>query len=129
MKKIGILGGGQLGKMLCLAAANWDLEIYVLEDDDHCPAAPYCSKLVKGSFKNFEDVLNFGKMVDILTIEIEHVNTEALLILENEGKIVHPNPISLELIKDKGAQKAFYAKHKIPTSKVFYYAGDWHRTQ
>lgn len=122
MKKIGILGGGQLGKMLCLAAANWDLEIYILEDDELCPAAPYCTKLIKGSFKNFEDVLNFGKMVDILTIEIEHVNTEALLILENEGKIVHPNPVSLELIKDKGAQKAFYLKYKIPTSKVFYYA-------
>ncbi len=121
MKKIGILGGGQLGKMLCLAAANWDLDIYILEDDENCPAAPYCAKLVKGSFKNFDDVLNFGKMVDIITIEIEHVNTEALRILENEGKIVHPNPISLELIKDKGQQKAFYLKHKIPTSKVFYY--------
>ena len=121
MKKIGILGGGQLGKMLCLAAANWDLEIYVLEDDENCPAAPYCAKLIKGSFKNFDDVLNFGKMVDILTIEIEHVNTEALKILENEGKIVHPNPISLDLIKDKGEQKAFYLKHNIPTSKVFYY--------
>lgn len=121
MQKIGILGGGQLGKMLCLAAANWDLEIYVLEDDENCPAAPYCTQLVKGNFKNYDDVLNFGRMVDILTIEIEHVNTQALKKLQKEGKKVHPNPVSLEIIKDKGAQKAFYLKHKIPTSKVFYF--------
>jgi 5-(carboxyamino)imidazole ribonucleotide synthase len=121
MKKIGILGGGQLGKMLCLAAANWDLEIYVLEDDENCPAAPYCTKLVKGSFKNYDDVVAFGQLVDILTIEIEHVNTEGLRFLEKHGKIVHPNPKSLDIIKDKGLQKQFYLKHKIPTSAVFYH--------
>ena len=119
--KIGILGGGQLGKMLCLAAANWDLDIYILENDENCPAAPFCTKLVKGSFNNFDDVLRFGKMVDILTIEIEHVNTEALKILANEGKIIHPNPISLDIIKDKGEQKNFYINHNFPTSFVRYY--------
>jgi 5-(carboxyamino)imidazole ribonucleotide synthase len=121
MKKIGILGGGQLGKMLCLAAANWDLDVYVLEDDENCPAAPYCTKLVKGSFKNYDDVVAFGQLVDVLTIEIEHVNTDALRFLEKKGKIVHPNPKALDLIKDKGLQKQFYLTHKIPTAAVFYY--------
>ena len=121
MKKIGILGGGQLGKMLCLAAANWDLEIYILEEDENCPAAPYCTKFVKGSFKNYDDVVRFGEMVDILTIEIEHVNTKALKFLKQQGKIVHPNPQALDIIKDKGLQKNFYIKHNIPTSFVRYY--------
>jgi 5-(carboxyamino)imidazole ribonucleotide synthase len=121
MKKIGILGGGQLGKMLCLAAANWDLEIYVLEDDENCPAAPYCTKWVKGNFKNYDDVVAFGKMVDILTIEIEHVNTKALKYLEKQGKIVHPSPKVLDIIKDKGAQKNFYIQHNFPTAFVRYY--------
>ena len=121
MKKIGILGGGQLGKMLCLAAANWDLDIYILEDDENCPAAPYCTKLIKGSFKNYDDVVAFGEMVDVLTIEIEHVNTQALKFLEKKGKIVHPNPKALDIIKDKGLQKQFYLKHKIPTATVNYY--------
>ena len=120
MKKIGILGGGQLGKMLCLAGANWDLEIYVLEDDANCPAAPYCTKLVIGDIKNKQDVVNFGQLVDVITIEIEHVNTEGLIELQNQGKTVHPNPHSLNKIKDKGIQKAFFEANNIPTSKVFY---------
>lgn len=119
--KIGILGGGQLGKMLCLAAANWDLDIYVLENDENCPAAPYCTRLIKGSFNNFQDVLNFGQMVDYITIEIEHVNTEALKTLAKKGKIIHPNPLALERIKDKGEQKKFYIKHHFPTSSVKYF--------
>ncbi len=120
MKKIGILGGGQLGKMLCLAAANWDLEIYVLENDENCPAAPYCTKLVIGDIKNKQDVIKFGQLVDVITIEIEHVNTEGLIELMYQGKTVHPNPHSLNKIKDKGNQKAFFEAHNIPTSKVFY---------
>jgi 5-(carboxyamino)imidazole ribonucleotide synthase len=121
MKKIGILGGGQLGKMLCLAAANWDLEIYILENDENCPAAPYCTKLIKGSFKNYDDVVAFGQLVDILTIEIEHVNTAALRYLEKKGKIVHPSPKALDVIKDKGEQKNFYLNHNFDTAFVRYY--------
>jgi 5-(carboxyamino)imidazole ribonucleotide synthase len=121
MKKIGILGGGQLGKMLCLAAANWDMDIAVLENDDACPARPYCTRFVKGDIKNYDDVVAFGQTVDIITIEIEHVNTDALHFLKKQGKTVHPNPVSLDLIKDKGQQKAFYRKHRLPTSTVWYF--------
>jgi 5-(carboxyamino)imidazole ribonucleotide synthase len=121
MKKIGILGGGQLGKMLCLAAANWDMDIAILENDDACPARPYCTRFVKGDIKNYDDVVAFGQTVDIITIEIEHVNTEALHFLKKQGKTVHPNPVSLDLIKDKGQQKAFYRTHRLPTSAVWYF--------
>jgi 5-(carboxyamino)imidazole ribonucleotide synthase len=121
MKKIGILGGGQLGKMLCLAAANWDLDIAILENDEECPARPYCARFVKGDIKNYDDVVAFGQSVDIITIEIEHVNSEALHFLKKQGKTVHPNPVSLDLIKDKGQQKAFYKQHNMPTSGVAYY--------
>ena len=120
MQKIGILGGGQLGKMLCLAAANWDLDIFVM-DTEGCAAQAYCKQFIAGDFRLYEDVMRFGLMVDVLTIEIEHVNTEALKALESLGKTVHPNPHSLALIKDKGLQKAFYFDNKIPTSKVFYF--------
>ena len=115
MKKVGILGGGQLGKMLCLAAADWDLEIYVL-DTEGAPAQTYCSHFVAGNFNNYEDVVNFGRKVDVLTIEIEHVNVKALTTLQKEGIKVHPNPKALKTIKDKGLQKLFYQKYDLPTS-------------
>ncbi len=116
MKKVGILGGGQLGKMLCLAAADWDLEIYVL-DTEGSPAQTYCTHFVVGDFNNYDDVLAFGRLVDVLTIEIEHVNIKALKVLEKEGLKVHPNYKALKTIKDKGLQKAFYQKFHFPTSK------------
>lgn len=115
MKKVGILGGGQLGKMLCLAAADWDLEIYVL-DAAGSPAESYCKHFIVGDFNKYEDVLAFGRLVDVLTIEIEHVNVKALTVLEKEGVKVHINPKALNIIKDKGLQKQFYQKHKLPTS-------------
>ncbi len=115
MKKVGILGGGQLGKMLCLAAADWDLEISVL-DTEGSPAQNYCTHFVAGNFKNYDDVLNFGRTVDVLTIEIEHVNVKALQTLQKEGIKVHPNPKALNTIKDKGLQKLFYQKNKLQTS-------------
>ena len=114
--KVGILGGGQLGKMLALAAQNWDLEIWCLDKSKDFPAGVACNNLVEGDFNNFDDVYNFGKTVDVLTIEIEHVNTDALLKLEAEGLIIHPSPTALNLIKDKGLQKLFYQKHQIPTA-------------
>jgi 5-(carboxyamino)imidazole ribonucleotide synthase len=116
-KKIGILGGGQLGKMLCLAAADWDLDIYVL-DEMGCSAQSYCPHFVHGNFKNYDDVINFGRQVDILTIEIEHVNTDALRQLKQEGKTIHPDPDVLDLIKDKGKQKIFYKKHGLATDFI-----------
>lgn len=114
-QKIGILGGGQLGKMLCLAAANWDFKTYIL-DAEGCPASAVCTGHVAGDFKNYDDVLRFGRQMDVLTIEIEHVNTEALHQLEREGKRIHPAPAALDIIKDKGLQKQFYREHALPTA-------------
>ncbi len=114
--KVGILGGGQLGKMFALAAHNWDVETWALDASRTFPTGPVCSHFVEGNFKDYNDVYAFGKQVDVLTIEIEHVNTEALLRLEAEGVKVHPAPAALNLIKDKGLQKQFYQKHGLPTS-------------
>lgn len=113
---IGVLGGGQLGKMLALAAGPYHLPIDLLDTAEDFPAGPYARRFVKGNFKNYDDVYKFGKTVDVLTIEIEHVNTEALHQLQAEGVKVHPNPKALDTIKDKGLQKQFYADHDIPTS-------------
>jgi 5-(carboxyamino)imidazole ribonucleotide synthase len=114
--KLGILGGGQLGKMLCLDAARWDVKTYILDASPDFPAGKVCHKFVVGDFKNFDDVYNFGKEMDVITIEIEHVNTDALKKLQAEGVTVHPSPQSLEIIKDKGLQKQFYAANTIPTA-------------
>ncbi len=115
MKKLGILGGGQLGKMMCLAAADWDLETFVL-DTEGSSAQHHCKHFVVGDFKNYDDVVQFGRKVDVLTIEIEHVNIEALKTLEAEGIIVHPKSSALETVTDKGLQKEFFVKNKIPTA-------------
>lgn len=114
--KIGFLGGGQLGKMLALAAANWDVQTYMLDASNSFPAGTVCTKFVEGNFKNYDDVYRFGKEMDVLSIEIEHVNTDALLQLEKEGIKVHPSPSALNIIKDKGLQKQFYEKHQLPTA-------------
>ncbi|MEM0992474.1 MAG: 5-(carboxyamino)imidazole ribonucleotide synthase [Bacteroidota bacterium] len=114
--RIGILGGGQLGKMLTLAAANWHAPIYMLEKSNQYAAAHLATRFVQGDFKHYEDVYFFGKNTDILTIEIEHVNTDALHQLVKEGIVVHPAPDKLDIIKDKGLQKQFYAKYELPTS-------------
>ena len=121
--KLGILGGGQLGKMLALAAGNWDLPIWSMDTSATFPAAPYSTKFIEGNFNNYDDVYNFGKQVDVLTIEIEHVNTDALLQLEKEGVKVHPSPAKLNIIKDKGLQKQFYVEQNLPTSEFTLYAG------
>jgi 5-(carboxyamino)imidazole ribonucleotide synthase len=120
--KLGILGGGQLGKMLIQAASKWDIKTYVLDPDINCSSAPICNYFEKGSFKDYQTVYNFGKKVDIITIEIEHVNTAALKQLEKEGKKIYPQSDALDIIKDKGLQKQFYYKHKIPTSKFKLYS-------
>ena len=114
-KKIGILGGGQLGKMLCLAAANWDFKTYILDASPDYPAGVVCTGFIAGDFRNYDDVLAFGQDMDLITIEIEHVNTDALRVLEQGGKTVHPSPRALDIIKDKGFQKTFFQEHHIPT--------------
>ncbi len=116
MKKVGILGGGQLGRMLLQAAANYPVETFVLEKDADCPAAHLCTHFTKGDITNFEDVYNFGKTLDAITIEIESVNVDALKKLEAEGIVVYPRPHALEIIKNKITQKNFYKENEIPTS-------------
>jgi 5-(carboxyamino)imidazole ribonucleotide synthase len=115
-KKIGILGGGQLGKMLCTAAAPMHLNTYTLEPTDDCPASVVCKNVVKGDFTNFDTVYNFGKHMDVITIEIEKVNVDALIKLKQEGKKIYPSPEALQIIQDKGLQKQFYKKHNLKTS-------------
>ena len=117
MQKIGILGGGQLGRMLLQAAANYTVETFVLENDEQCPAAHLCHRFVKGDIRNFDDVYNFGKGLDAITIEIESVNEEALEKLEQEGVKVYPRPSALRIIKNKILQKQFYKEQQIPTSQ------------
>ena len=114
-KIIGICGGGQLGKMLCEAASAWYWKTAVLDQSPDDPAARLAHKFVQGDFTKYEDVLNFGKQVDVLTIEIEKVNLEALIELEKMGKIVHPSPRALGIIKDKALQKQFFIDQGLPT--------------
>ncbi len=115
-KKIGILGGGQLGRMLLQEAANWDLNIHVLDPDPQAPCTGLTPFFTQGNFTDFDTVYNFGKTLDIITIEIENVNTEALKKLEQEGKQVFPQPHVIETIQDKRSQKAFYTAQQIPTA-------------
>lgn len=114
--KLGILGGGQLGKMLCQAGADWHLPIHVLDANDGFPAAPYATVFTAGNFREKEDVLAFGRQMDVVTIEIEHIDTEAMHQLVAEGIKVYPQPDKVDLIKDKGLQKQFYAEHELATS-------------
>jgi 5-(carboxyamino)imidazole ribonucleotide synthase len=116
MQKVGILGGGQLGRMLLQAAANYPVETHVLEADEGCPAAHLCRHFVKGSIRDFDTVYNFGKSLDAVTIEIENVNIEALEKLESEGVKIFPKPSVLRIIKNKAAQKKYYTQHNIPTA-------------
>jgi 5-(carboxyamino)imidazole ribonucleotide synthase len=115
-KKLGILGGGQLGKMLCTPSNTWHLETHILEPTVNSPAAISCKNIHQGDFKNYDDVYAFGKQMDVITIEIENVNTAALIQLQQEGKTVHPDPKALRIIQDKGLQKQFYEKHKLISS-------------
>ncbi|MFM2015947.1 MAG: hypothetical protein RIQ51_1437 [Bacteroidota bacterium] len=114
--KVGILGGGQLGRMLLQAAANYDLTTYVLEKDPNCPAAHLCHHFSVGDILDYDTVYQFGKQLDALTIEIEAVNVDALTQLEKEGVKIYPTPAAIRTIKNKIAQKQFYADNEIPSS-------------
>ena len=120
--KLGILGGGQLGKMLLAETRKFDIQTYVLDPSDEAPCKIACNKFIQGSLTDFETVYNFGKLVDVLTFEIELVNLEALEKLESEGLKVYPSPKTLRLIQNKGIQKEFYLKNGIPTSKFEKYS-------
>lgn len=114
--KLGIISGGQLGKMLVLAASNWDVKTFILDAEPHCPASSCCTQFVQGNPLDYDDVVRFGEMVDMITFEIENVNIDALKYLKSKGKRINPDPSALEIIQDKGLQKEFYKQHHIPTS-------------
>jgi 5-(carboxyamino)imidazole ribonucleotide synthase len=116
MQKVGILGGGQLGRMLLQAAANYPVETYILENDPQCPAAHLCHHFIQGDIRDFDAVYNFGRGLHAVTIEIENVNIDALEKLEAEGVRIYPKPSVLRIIKNKIHQKQFYTQHGIPTA-------------
>ena len=120
-KVIGILGGGQLGKMVLDVSNKWGLDVFVLDPDKNCPSSKLCKKFFKGNLMDYETVIEFGKYADIITIEIENVNVEALRYLESQGKKVFPQARVIEIIQDKSIQKKFYQNNQIPSSsyKVF----------
>jgi 5-(carboxyamino)imidazole ribonucleotide synthase len=112
---IGILGGGQLGRMLIQAGIDLNLKFQVLDPDAEAPCRDY-SKFIQGKITDYNTVLEFGKLCDIMTIEIENVDTVALRELQRLGKQVYPQPEIIELIQDKRRQKEFYTKNSIPTA-------------
>ena len=118
---LGILGGGQLGKMLLYTTRKWDIKTSVLEPAADAPCKIAANYFEVGSLSDFDTVYNFGKKVDVLTIEIEHVNIEALKKLQAEGVQVHPKPEMLEIIQNKGIQKQFYVDNNIPTAPFVKY--------
>ena len=120
--KLGILGGGQLGKMLLFDTRKFDIQTYVLDPSDEAPCRMACNHFFKGDLMDFDTVYNFGKKVDVLTFEIELVNLEALEKLENEGLKVYPSPKTLRKIQNKGTQKDFYTQNNIPTAPYMRFA-------
>lgn len=114
--KLGILGGGQLGRMLIQEAINYNLTTLVLDPDTDAPCKHIANYFECGSITDFDTVYNFGKKADIITIEIEKVNIEALEQLEKEGKQVFPQSRVIRLIQDKGVQKQFFKENNIPTA-------------
>ena len=120
--KLGILGGGQLGKMMLYDTRKYDIQTYVLDPSAEAPCKIACNHFEQGSLMDYETVLNFGRKVNLLTFEIETVNIDALETLEKEGIQVFPQPSVLRNIQDKGVQKDFYKTHNIPTANYTKYA-------
>ncbi len=114
--KIGLLGGGQLGRMLLQKAADFSLNIKVLDPDPTAPCRYLTEEFINGSFQDHDTVYSFGKSCDLITIEIEHVNVLALEKLEKEGVLIYPQPSVIRLVQDKGDQKMFFKSHNIPTA-------------
>ncbi|MAD29623.1 MAG: 5-(carboxyamino)imidazole ribonucleotide synthase [Flavobacteriaceae bacterium] len=115
-KTIGILGGGQLGKMLLNTTRQWDINTHVLDPNNLAPARIGSNAFVQGDLMDYQTVIDFGEKVDILTIEIENVNAKALAYLEKKGVQVYPQAAVIEIIQNKCRQKEFYKKNSIPTA-------------
>nr|WP_293302279.1 5-(carboxyamino)imidazole ribonucleotide synthase [Allomuricauda sp.] len=120
--KLGILGGGQLGKMMLYETRKWDIHTKVMDASPEAPCKIACNEFVEDSLMDFDAVYNFGKDVDVLTIEIENVNVDALEKLEHEGKKVYPPTKALRTIQNKATQKLFYTDHNIPTAPFMRFA-------
>jgi len=115
--KLGILGGGQLGKMLLYDAKRYDLHTKVMDSNKYAPCNKIADDFIIGDITDYDDVINFGNSVDLITVEIENVNTDALEFLEKSGKKVYPSPKNLRIIQNKSDQKNFYSKNNLPTSR------------
>lgn len=114
--KLGVLGGGQLGRMLLAETQKYDIYTAILDASPEAPCAQICNEFHVGNLLDFDAVYNFGKLVDVLTIEIEHVNIDALYQLEKEGLKIYPQPSVIEIIQHKGKQKDFFVENDISTS-------------
>lgn len=114
--KLGIVGGGQLGRMIIQAAVDYNVHIEVLDPSPEAPCRWLAHRFHQGSLTDYDAVMAFGKDLDVITIEIENVNTEALTDLQKQGKRVYPDPAVVRLVQDKQQQKRFFAEHNIPTS-------------
>ena len=119
--KLGVLGGGQLGRMLLAESQKIDIHTSILDNNKNAPCAEICNTFVLGDLLDFDDVYNFGKTVDVLTIEIENVNLDALDKLESEGLTIFPKPKDLRIIQSKAVQKKFYVAHQIPTAEFSHF--------
>ncbi|CAA0156936.1 5-(carboxyamino)imidazole ribonucleotide synthase [Tenacibaculum maritimum] len=120
--KLGVLGGGQLGRMLLSETQKLDIYTAILDKNPEAPCATICNEFHQGDLLDFDTVYNFGKRVDLLTIEIENVNIDALDRLEAEGVIIYPKPKNIRIIQNKAQQKNFYKDHNIPTATYSHYA-------
>jgi 5-(carboxyamino)imidazole ribonucleotide synthase len=115
-KKLGLLGGGQLGRMMIQEAISYNIDVHVLDGDSQAPCSSIATTFTHGSITDYQTVLDFGSDKDVITVEIENVNIEALEALERQGKKVFPQPRVLKIIKDKGLQKQFYLDNNLPTA-------------
>ncbi len=120
-KTLGIIGGGQLGKMLLSECNKMSIKTHVLDPNENSPCKKITNKFYCGDFKDFDTVLNFGNECDLITFEIEHINVDALEKLENLGKKVYPSSETLKIIQDKNKQKCFFKEHDIPSANFKYF--------
>jgi 5-(carboxyamino)imidazole ribonucleotide synthase len=126
-QKLAILGGGQLGKMMLVKCRQWDVFTKVLDPSPTAPARLLADNFIVGDLMDYQTVVDFGRQADIVTVEIENVNIDALYTLEKQGKKVYPKPATLEIIQNKARQKQFYADNQFPSSphKMFVHKPDW----
>ena len=120
--KLGILGGGQLGKMLLYDAKRYDLHTKVMDSSQEAPCAKLADEFILGDITDYDDVVSFGNKVDVITVEIEKINTDALLFLEKSGKKVFPSAQTLKVIQNKSVQKDFYKQYNLPSSRFKNYS-------